>query len=89
MKSASSKVSDITWVPADAIVQNGATIPYPLATRDLHHEIELVVALGKGEGPVTDLQDFIQSTTMIRMGMGEDHEVQGSDGVGLKHGNYC
>ncbi len=34
--------------PANAIVQNGATIPYPQVTKDLHHEIELVVALGKG-----------------------------------------
>jgi fumarylpyruvate hydrolase len=34
--------------PADALVHNGATIPYPQATRDLHHEIELVVAIGKG-----------------------------------------
>ena len=34
--------------PANALVPNGATIPYPVATQDLHHEIELVVALGKG-----------------------------------------
>lgn len=34
--------------PADAIVQNGATIPYPQATKDLHHEIEMIVAIGKG-----------------------------------------
>jgi fumarylpyruvate hydrolase len=34
--------------PADTIVANGATIPYPQVTKDLHHEIELVVALGKG-----------------------------------------
>ncbi len=34
--------------PADAIVQNGASIPFPQATEDLHHEIEMVVALGKG-----------------------------------------
>jgi fumarylpyruvate hydrolase len=34
--------------PANAIVPDGATIPYPQATKDLHHEIELVVALGKG-----------------------------------------
>jgi len=34
--------------PADAIVQNGATIPYPQMTKDLHHEIEMVVAIGKG-----------------------------------------
>jgi fumarylpyruvate hydrolase len=33
--------------PADAIVANGATLPYPQATKDLHHEIEMVVAIGK------------------------------------------
>ena len=33
--------------PADAIVQNGATLPYPQATKDLHHEIEMVVAIGR------------------------------------------
>ena len=31
--------------PADAIVTNGV-VPYPLGTQELHHEIELVVALG-------------------------------------------
>jgi fumarylpyruvate hydrolase len=34
--------------PADAIVPGGGTIPYPLRTTNLHHEIELVVALGRG-----------------------------------------
>jgi len=34
--------------PADALVESGATIPYPPATADLHHEAELVVALGAG-----------------------------------------
>jgi len=34
--------------PADAIVPNGSTIPYPVATSDLHHEIEMVVALKSG-----------------------------------------
>jgi fumarylpyruvate hydrolase len=33
--------------PADAIVPSGATLPYPQATKDLHHEIEMVVAIGK------------------------------------------
>jgi fumarylpyruvate hydrolase len=33
--------------PADAIVENGATIPYALATKNLHHEIELVVAISE------------------------------------------
>jgi fumarylpyruvate hydrolase len=34
--------------PADAVVPAGGAIPYPPATRDLHHEVELVVALGGG-----------------------------------------
>jgi len=33
--------------PADAVVDSGATIPYPPETRNLHYEIELVVALGR------------------------------------------
>ena len=31
--------------PADALVEDGATIPYACATKNLHHEVELVVAL--------------------------------------------
>ena len=34
--------------PADALVTGGADTPYPPATSDLHHEIELVAALGGG-----------------------------------------
>ena len=34
--------------PADAVVTGGADIPYPSATQDLHHEIELVIALRSG-----------------------------------------
>lgn len=34
--------------PADAIVPSGATIPYPSATSNLHHEVELVLAIGRG-----------------------------------------
>ena len=33
--------------PADAVVVGGAAIPYPSKTEDFHHEIELVVAIGK------------------------------------------
>jgi fumarylpyruvate hydrolase len=33
--------------PADAVVPPG-TLPFPTQTRDLHHEIELVVALAEG-----------------------------------------
>ena len=34
--------------PADAVLTDGADLPYPPATSDLHHEAELVVALGAG-----------------------------------------
>ena len=34
--------------PADALVQGGSTVPYPPGTCDLHHEVELVVALHRG-----------------------------------------
>lgn len=34
--------------PADAIVETGSTIPYPPDTANLHYEIEMVVAIGKG-----------------------------------------
>lgn len=34
--------------PADAIVTDDADVPYPSATGDLHHEVELVVALHAG-----------------------------------------
>jgi fumarylpyruvate hydrolase len=34
--------------PADAVMPNGSAVPYPPRTSNLHHEIELVVALGKG-----------------------------------------
>ena len=34
--------------PADAVVANGTAVPYPPATANLHHEIELVVAIGRG-----------------------------------------
>lgn len=34
--------------PADAVVANGTAVPYPPRTANLHHEIELVVAIGEG-----------------------------------------
>lgn len=34
--------------PADAVVSDGSSVPYPPRTADLHHEIELVVAIGRG-----------------------------------------
>ena len=34
--------------PADAVVADGGTAPYPSLTKDMHHEVELVVALKSG-----------------------------------------
>src|SRR5918999_4714659 len=34
--------------PAVAVVLSGSTLPFPSATKELHHEIELVVALERG-----------------------------------------
>jgi fumarylpyruvate hydrolase len=40
--------------PADAVVENGASISYPLNTADLHHEVELVLALGEGGAAISE-----------------------------------
>ncbi len=48
--------------PADAIVIDGI-VPYPPGTRDLHHEVELVVALGKDATP--GLIDRVDAEAMI------------------------
>lgn len=34
--------------PADAACDTPCTLPYPPLTNDLHHEVELVIAIGKG-----------------------------------------
>jgi fumarylpyruvate hydrolase len=36
--------------PADAVVASGSVVPFPTRTADLHHEVELVVALGADRG---------------------------------------
>lgn len=40
--------------PADCVVDSGAVIPYPGLTANLHHEVELVVALGRGGSDIPD-----------------------------------
>jgi fumarylpyruvate hydrolase len=47
--------------PCDAIVQDGATIPYPTSTSNLHYEAELVAAIGKAGAniPVEEANDHI------------------------------
>jgi fumarylpyruvate hydrolase len=47
--------------PSDAVVDDGADIPYPPETQNLHYEMELVVAIGK-EGfdvPVDQALDLV------------------------------
>ena len=47
--------------PFDVIVPTGATIAYPPATSDLHHEIEMVIALKSGgrDIPEADANDCV------------------------------
>ena len=42
--------------PADAAVDAAAPVPYPPATSSLHHEVELVVALGAGGADVPEAE---------------------------------
>jgi fumarylpyruvate hydrolase len=42
--------------PADAVIESGKPVPYPPRTGNLHHEIELVVAIGR-EGADIQLED--------------------------------
>ena len=40
--------------PADAVVDTPLTLAYPKLTQDLHHEIELVIGLGKGGSDIAE-----------------------------------
>ncbi len=40
--------------PADALLTMGADLPYPPATSDVHHEMELVVAIGQGGAEIAE-----------------------------------
>ncbi|MEK9683455.1 MAG: fumarylacetoacetate hydrolase family protein [Rhodospirillaceae bacterium] len=55
--------------PADAIVQNGQTIPYPPQTNNYHYEGELVVAIGK---PATDVTVEEANNRIFGYGVGLD-----------------
>ena len=56
--------------PADAIVTTGE-VPYPTATRDLHHEVELVVALGR-DAPAGDVPVAAASALVYGYAVGLD-----------------
>lgn len=42
--------------PADSLIVSGGDMPYPSMTAELHHELELVVALGAGGSNVTEAE---------------------------------
>jgi fumarylpyruvate hydrolase len=47
--------------PADSVVESGSRVAYPPRTSELHHEIELVVAIGKGGSNISlsEAQDHV------------------------------
>jgi 2-keto-4-pentenoate hydratase/2-oxohepta-3-ene-1,7-dioic acid hydratase in catechol pathway len=56
--------------PADAIVVDGV-VPYPRGTHELHHEIELVVALGR-DAPAGELDPADAMVLVFGYGVGLD-----------------
>lgn len=40
--------------PSDAVVDTGSNVPYPPETKNLHYEIELVVAIGTGGADISE-----------------------------------
>ncbi len=57
--------------PADALVIGSDSIPYPSATQDLHHEVELVVALGQ-DAPAGVLGVEDAASLVLAYGVGLD-----------------
>jgi fumarylpyruvate hydrolase len=47
--------------PADAVVDTPCTLSYPKLTEDLHYEIELIIAIGKGGSEIAeaDVMDHV------------------------------
>lgn len=66
--------------PADAIVTGDADLPYPPGTRDLHHEVELVVAIGR-DAPAGVLPVDVALGLVVAYGVGLDltrRDLQGA-----------
>jgi 2-keto-4-pentenoate hydratase/2-oxohepta-3-ene-1,7-dioic acid hydratase in catechol pathway len=56
--------------PADAIVVDGV-VPYPRGTHELHHEVELVVALGR-DAPAGEIDPATAMSLVFGYGVGLD-----------------
>lgn len=69
--------------PADAVVDASGEIPYPPLTGDLHHEIELVVAIG---GSGVNLSPQQASQLIWGYGVGIDLTRRDLQGEAKKHG---
>jgi fumarylpyruvate hydrolase len=54
--------------PADAVRPTGSDVPYPPATKDLHHEVELVLALRSGGRDIA-LADALGHVAAIGVGL--------------------
>lgn len=54
--------------PADAVIQ-AAEVPYPSETRDLHHEVEMVLALGQTISEPMTLDNALQSIYAYAVGL--------------------
>jgi len=54
--------------PADAIVAGGGDLPYPSGTTELHHEVELVVAIGGG-GAFLDADESLRNILGYAVGL--------------------
>lgn len=66
--------------PADAIVAGNADVPYPPGTQDLHHEVELVAALGQ-DAPAGELEPARAQALVVAYGVGLDltrRDLQGA-----------
>jgi len=44
--------------PADAVIADGSLVAYPPQTHNLHHEVELVVAIGRGGADISAAQAY-------------------------------
>ncbi len=55
--------------PADTLVIDGGAFPYPGGSRDVHHEIELVAALGSGGENISEAEAL---THVFGYGVGLD-----------------
>lgn len=84
--------------PADSIVQEGDLVPYPPFTEDFQHEVELVVAIGRGgsDVPVNGALDHIfgyavgiDMTRRDRQRDAREHRLPWEVGKSFDHSAPC